>query len=277
MKKILSLTVALLMLFMFSSCKNDENDVETTVLEETGETGEAVEAVANEALTENFTVSEDSVSEEAAKETSSEPSEWTREQVVKAYTDAAKKSDPTAKSDQVIKLLSISVNNGEYEGLFNFITPIMSKLLSNNSKQKDGITGGFTALVPEDAVTAKAYKSGNDTVIEMVMKNQTSGARDNELQGSVGHAITAVGDITFVTNQLKDLGLPLELSEKDTKIYYTKPTVKVRINENGEIVCGTWQYTVEISMNNYKAFGKSVDTTSVIMDNIVTVNGGFNL
>ena len=151
----------------------------------------------------------------------------------------------------------------------------MSKLLANNSTEKDGITGGYKNLSVSDVASAKAYKVGNNIAIEMVMKDQISGAQEDALSGSVGHAITAVGDISVVTQQLTDLGLPLEISEKDTKIYYTKPVVKVLIDKNGEIINGTWSYTVEISLNNYKAFGKTVNTTSVIMDNTITVNGGF--
>ena len=202
-------------------------------------------------------------------------SEWSKEQIVEVYKNAAKKSNSSAKSAQSINLKNISVNNGQYEGLFEFITPIMSKLLANNSTDKDGITGGYINLTSADVAQAKVYKMGNNIAIELVMLEQTSGANDDALSGSVGHAITAVGDIGEVVQQLTDLGLPLEISEKDTKIYYTNPVVKVLINSDGEIVSGTWRYTVEISLNNYKAFGKAVETTSVVMDNIITVNGGF--
>lgn len=151
----------------------------------------------------------------------------------------------------------------------------MSKLLANNSKETAGVTGGYNNLKASDIATAKAYKVGGNTAIEMVMHEQVTGPSDDALSGSVGHAITAVGDIGAVVKQLKDLGIPLELSEKDTKIYYTKPVVKVLINSDDEIIKGTWKYTVEIRMDNYKAFGKDVETTSVIMDNTITVNGGF--
>ena len=109
----------------------------------------------------------------------------------------------------------------------------------------------------------------------MTMKNQISGPKEDALSGSVGHAITAVGDIGSVTNQLKDLGLPLEISDDETKIIFTNPTVKVKIDSNGIIVNGTWQYTVEIRLDNYKVFGKDVETTSIVMLNTLTLNGGF--
>ncbi len=293
-KRVSAIILSLVMLFSLSGCGGDNGEKtpqETTTQSVTQETVE--EKVTGEAVTEETTVTEEKVTEKSeetaetkeettssqkTEETTKKPAlsdEWSKEKIVEAYINAAKKSNASAKSAQKISLKKISVNDGEFEGFFDFIMPIMSKLLANNSKETTGITGGYKNLTASDISTAKAYKVGNNTAIEMVMREQVSGPSDDALSGSVGHAITAVGDIGAVVKQLKDLGIPLELSEKDTKIYYTKPVVKVLINSNGEIVKGTWKYTVEIRMDNYKAFGKDVKTTSVIMDNAITVNGGF--
>lgn len=285
-KVLLSLFLTFALTFLLVSC-DDKKEVDVTSNNTSTKSEEFVsddyqsEAYVELDTTETVLVStahneENSVTIQTATSADiADPSAWSIEQIIEAYKDSAKKSDSKAKSEQSISLKSISVNNGEYEGLFEFITPIMSKLLANNSTEKDGITGGYKNLSVSDVASAKAYKVGNNIAIEMVMKDQISGAQEDALSGSVGHAITAVGDISVVTQQLTDLGLPLEISEKDTKIYYTKPVVKVLIDKNGEIINGTWSYTVEISLNNYKAFGKTVNTTSVIMDNTITVNGGF--
>ncbi len=293
-KRISAIVLLFVMLFAFSGCNGeDEENIsqETTTQNVTQETVE--EKATDEDVTEETTSSDEKVTVEneettitddettssvKKEETAKKPvssDEWTKEKIVETYKNAAKESNASAKSAQKISLKKISVNNGEFEGFFDFIMPIMSKLLANNSKETTGITGGYKNLTASDIATAKAYKVGNNTAIEMVMCEQVSGPSDDALSGSVGHVITAVGDIGAVVKQLKDLGIPLELSEKDTKIYYTKPVVKVLINSDGEIVKGTWKYTVEIRMDNYKAFGKDVDTTSVIMDNAITVNGGF--
>lgn len=294
-KRFAAFILAFVIAFSLSSCKGSEEtdepkEKETTSLAETEEkiTSEgSAEDVTEENETEvsaETTTSEekeDETKDETEKETvlktenSTDVSEWSEKQIAEFYKKAAKKSDSKVKSEQKILMKDISVNNGQFEGFFDFIMPIMSKLLENNSKGFDGITGGYNNLTENDIASAKAYKSGKNTAVEMVMKKQVSGPNDDALGGSVGHAISAVGDIGAVVKQLTDLGLPLELSDKDTKIYYTNPTVKVLINDNGEIIKGTWKYTVEIRMDNYKAFGKAVENTSVIMDNIVTVNGGF--
>lgn len=206
---------------------------------------------------------------------SDDPSLWSKAEIIEFYKAAAKKSDKNIKTQQLITLKDVSINNGQYEGVIDFVMPIMSKLLENNSTEKEGITGGYNNLIETDVKSAKAYKVGKNTAIEMVMVNQTDGAKADLNSGTVGHAISVVGDITVVTDQLNDLGLPIKISEKDTKIYYTNPAVRVIIDENGNIVCGTWGYTVEISLNNYIVAKSPVDSTSVIMDNIITFNGGF--
>lgn len=200
-----------------------------------------------------------------------DPSEWSKERIVDEYKKAAKQSHSTAKSTQSIVLKEISVNNGEHDNVFSFIKPIIAKFIESNSTEKDGITGGFDNLVAKDVHSAKAYKSDKNVVIEMTMVEQTSGAKEDAFSGSVGHAITTVGDISEVVRDLEELGLPLELSEENTKIYYTNPTVNVVIDESGKIISGTWSYTVEIKMNNFKAFGKNVEKASIIMGNTITV------
>ena len=286
-KRLLAISVCLAMAVSFAACQKDEtpDNGDTPVAENTTLFAEDTETTASSVdLTETTTFTE--LSETVTSQTSvtsrhqtttaaASPEQWTKAQIVDVYKKAAAKSDATAKSDQVITLTKISVNNGEHQGVMDFITPIMSKLLSNNSKQTDGITGGFNNLTESDIASAKAYKNGSALVIEMQMHKQTAGINEDAKSGSVGHAITAVGDISVVTKQLKDLGIPLELNENQTKIHYTNPKVKVVIDPNGKIVNGTWQYTVEIRMDNYKAFGKDVKTTSVIMKNVITVNGGF--
>ena len=94
--------------------------------------------------------------------------------------------------------------------------------------------------------------------------------------GTVGHAITTVGDINIVADQFNDLGLPIEISAENTVIRYTNPVVKVLIGPDGKIINGTWSYTVEITLNDYYVGKSPVETTTVVLDNVITVNGGFS-
>lgn len=295
-KKLLVLFLALVMIFTLVGCGKDENTqnpeenstdnvVEDVVEDITDGESDVDETEKSDDNEESTTEKEDTSDESSEEESNSsadeestklsdDPAQWTKEQIVEEYKKAAKASHSDTKTKHEVIIKEISVNNGQFEGFFDFIMSIMSKFLEKNTEDKDGITGGYNNLTADDVQSAKAYKVGDKIAIELVMKEQVSGMKEPANSGSVGHAITTVGDISDVVNQFKDLGLPLELNEKATKIYYTNPTVKVLIDD-GKIVNGTWKYTVEIRMDDYKAFGKDVETTSIVMDNILTVNGGF--
>ena len=288
-KRYLSFIFALIMVVSLTACKGNENNsvtqesttiIDSCVLETVSQNAENTDNAMIETATEQATqptaqatqtVETTAAAQEETTEKLDDPASWSTKRIVQEYKKAAVKSNSTVKSTQRITIEKMSVNDGEYENVMSFIKTIISKFLESNSTEKDGITGGFENLVASDVNSATAYKSGNDTVIEMTMVEQTAGVNEDANSGSVGHAITAVGDIGIVVKDLADRGLPLELSEDETYIYYTNPTVKITINENGEIVSGQWQYTVEICMNNFKAFGQNVNKASIVMLNTITV------
>ncbi|MBR3835939.1 MAG: hypothetical protein IKJ69_04025 [Clostridia bacterium] len=257
-----------------STAADTSEEFTSTVPDDTRDTT-ATSADTSETSSTEQTADTDESSTVAANVTtqsSDNPAEWSTQQIIDAYKKAANKTHSGVKSQHSIKIEKIKVNGDD---LPDVVVSIMKKLLKNNSSDKDGITGGYNHLVVSDVASAEAYKNGSALVIEMTMKNQTAGPNEDANSGSVGHAITTVGDISAVTKQLADLNLPLDLNEKETKIYYTNPTVQVLIGPDGKIVNGTWQYTVDIRLNNYKAFGQDVESTSVVMLNTLTVNGGF--
>ena len=289
-KKYIALVLTVVMVFSLAACGKDKNpdvpqeiitdntnsvsqdltdnnadNTTTSAVDVTDTSGSSVTEPSSVDTSENL-----SVPANAPTKNNNDPSKWSTEQIVEAYKTAAKKTHSSVKSQHRIEMKEVLVNGKE----IGFVVPIMSAFLKSNETDKDGITGGYTNLTAADVASAKAYKNGSATVIEMTMKKQTSGASENANSGSVGHVITGVGDIGAVAKQLEDK-LPLEINYNETKIYYTNPTVKVLIDPNGKIVNGTWQYTVDIRLNNYKAFGQPVDSTSIVMVNTLTLNGGF--
>ena len=291
-KRVLALIFFLLLIFSLSACKGKKNTEDTqesttsfsnTIIEGGTENAFATQSdtvygtsevyvpqssqFANPVTTNPVTQATNPVTTVAYDD----PANWSVARIVEEYKNAATKSNSSAKSTMKITLKDINVNNGEYDKAMSFVKPIIGKFIESSSSESTGITGGFQNLVAQDVSSARAYKSGNNTVIEMTMVEQTSGPKEDANSGSVGHAITAVGDINTVVNDLTEMGLPLELSEQDTKIYYTNPKVMVTINENGEIISGTWSYTVEICMDNMTAFGQKVEKASITMDNTITV------
>ena len=144
-----------------------------------------------------------------------------------------------------------------------------------------GLCGDFLHqnLVASDVYAARAYKSGNYTVIEMILNPQTDGANGNMYSGSVGHAISVVGDIDEVIGQFSGLGMDAVIADENVRLDYTNPRLKVLVDGNGMIVNGTWSYVVNISLKQLqiKAMGLTVDVAQAdaIVDFVVVLNGGF--
>ena len=172
-------------------------------------------------------------------------------------------------------LQDISVNNGQLGGVFSFVTPILSSFLSSSTTEIKGITGEYTLLTAEDVSSAVAYDTAEGTVIEMTLNTQVSTPSQDVTEGSVAHGIYVVGDLLSIMSQLKDKGLPIEISVDKTVITYSEPVIKVLIGSDGKIVKGTWNCNVEISLSDYKFAGSTVDSTRVVLNNKITAGGGF--
>ena len=288
MKKALALLSALTMLISFTACgKNTEKET-TTVPDSTSysQTPEAdiPEKITKTAIPENTDVDTSDVSTDTtdisgeattAVQAAANPSQWTNEEIVDFYKKAAAKSNPTAKSSQVMVLNKLIINNGE--GALGFFTkilePAIRSVVKKNALEFDGITGGFHNLSVNDAKSIKAYKSGEYTVVEMTMKNQTDDIHANEYEGTVGHAITVLGDISRVIAEFPQFDV--DLSNAKIDIHYVNATVKVKINKDGIIEKGTWKYTCDPDISNVKISGINVKTADAEIDYIITVGGGF--
>lgn len=294
--RIIALILIFSLIFAFSSCKT-ENITETTtaVYEETVEniiTEEAsavpVETTADipvETLTEALVTVPETT--EAPTEAVTEPvteattavledvSSWDTQKIADFYKIAAENTGNSVKSEQVVELSDISVNNGVLGGMFSFVTPVLSKFLSSKAAVTDGITGDFNKLTAADVSSSRAQKADSGTVLEFSLHNQSGNAKEGT-DGSVSHAVSVVGDLGSIMLQLKDAGLPIEISVEKTVISYSDASVKVLIGEDGKIVNGMWTCTVEINLSDYSFAGARVDSTRVVLKNTITVNGGFN-
>ncbi len=307
MKKTASFILAFVFLFILSSC-NDKKDVTSTT--ETDETQyyQATESVITEAQTETISaeasLTEATVAYEATTAyevqmteavtqavyttealiteaavtdaVSSDASSWDKEKIVEVYKTAAEKTGTSVKSEQTVGLQDISVNNGQLGGVFSFVTPILSSFLSSSTTVTDGITGEYQLLTSSDVASARAYEGSKGTVIEMTLNTQTNSGDTDTSEGSVAHGIYVVGDLLSVMSQLKDKGLPLDISLENTVITYSEPEIRVLIDSEGKIVNGTWSCVVEISLSNYKFAGSTVDSTVVVLNNKITAGGGFS-
>lgn len=294
MKKTIAILMAVLMLFAFASCKSNTDTDKTTTqpqsehiaveATQSSHTDISTDVDADKSESETTPTSEVVPSTETAVENipaETDPAKWTDEEIVAFYKAAAIRSKTEVKSTQKMTLDEMVVNNGDglLGALVEMITPFFVSALEKNSTEFDGITGGYENLELSDAQSVKAYKSGNYTVIEMTMKEQTDGIHADRYEGTVGHAISVVGDISEVEKELPQFKIGFD--KADINLHYTNPKLKVKINKDGIIEKGTWTYTVKVNVKNLRVdavripLGATVDTAHGSVGYIITVGGGF--
>ncbi len=212
---------------------------------------------------------------ETKKELSANPAEWSKEDIVAVYKNSAAKSHKVVESSQVYAMPKLVVNDGDGAlGFFlKMITPVIASVLEKNAMSYEGITGGYTKMVPNDVQSAKAYKDGDYIVIEMVMVEQTDGIYGDYQGGSVGHAVNVLGNVATAVEQFPAFDIKFE--EADIKIHYTKPTVKVKINKDGVIEKGTWSYDAQIYIRNLKIDSIMINKADAEIIYTITTGGGF--
>ncbi len=297
MKRIIAIILALSMLFAFVACdrNNDDNPTEPSTEDSAVNSGDVEqESSTDEDVSDEELSTEDNSNDENPtdkndkndkndKETETttnkprpaDPAEWSKAEIVEFYKQSAVKTHPTVKSSQTMKLNKLVVNDGD--GALNFfiniMKPVIDTVIKNNATTYNGLTGGFTKLQPSDVQSAKAYKQGNYTIVEMTMVEQTDGIYGDAQEGTVGHAINVLGNVATAVEQFPDFDIKYE--EADIKIHYTNPTVKVKINEKGIVEKGTWSYNAVIAIKSLDISGIMVNKADAELAYVIVVGGGF--
>ena len=297
MKKIIAILLALSLMFVFVACGGNKDETPTTNsntenttedqavnsgdvdVEEpsTDETAEEPSTDENgeEPSTDKADDNKEDESTTVKEEIPADPAKWSKEQIVEYYKQSAIKSHPTATSSQTMELLKLVVNDGD--GALNFflnmIKPAIKTVIKNNAISYNGITGGFKNLQPSDVKSAKAYKQGNYTVVELYMVEQVDGIYGDSQSGTVGHAISVLGNIATAVDQFPQFDV--NYKDADIKVRYANPTVKVKINDKGIIEKGTWSYVADCSFKHLEISGIMIDKAEAEIKYVIVVGGGF--
>ncbi len=295
MKKIIAAISAFLMLISLAACGNENKDEITTAenlgggdIEETEVTNEQ-DVPENENVTEivteivtNLEGETEIVTDVVTKKPSTsnvgtyekkDPSEWTAAEVVNFYKKACNNSTSVISTQTMVMRQGTIKCDGVSEGLLSLADGLIRVVMNNQKTDTAGITGGYKRLTVNDCKTAKAYKDGDYTIVEMTMKDQTDGANGDTFSGTVGHAISVVGGVEMVVDKFKDWNV--EYKDGDIKIHYTEAKVKVRINSDGVIEKGTWSYVTTPEVNGLKIIGLDINNAGCVIDYKVVVGGGF--
>lgn len=272
MKKTLSILLAFALTFAFAACSKKDN---STVVQETRGDINMQEIVVTEMLTDAggevvtekdggaVIVTEIHTEPITEPETlAADPAQWSKEEIIAFYKSSAIKTHPNVTSEQTMTMEKLIVNEGKgfLGGLMKIAEDAIAKALAKNSTTFDGVTGGFNNLVVSDAETIRAYKSGEYTVIEMTMKEQTDGTYGSMYDGTVGHAISVLGNVSTAVAEFPEFDIDFENAK--ISIRYSEPTVKVKINSDGIIEKGTWSYVANVDIENLR-IGNALGTITV--------------
>lgn len=209
------------------------------------------------------------------KDLSDDPANWSKEQIVNFYKQSAAKSHASTQSSQKMEMTKMVVNDGDgaLGGFINLVKPVINSVVAKQELTFEGITGGYNNLVASDVASAKAYKEGNYTVIEMTLVEQTDGLYGDPQEGTVGHGISVLGNVATAVAEFPQFDIKYE--DADIKIHYANPTIKVRINENGIIEKGTWKYDTQIDIKHLQIESVMVDKAEAEIIYTIVVGGGF--
>ncbi|MBO5935528.1 MAG: hypothetical protein J6Q94_08580 [Clostridia bacterium] len=280
MKKYIAILVTVFLLSSITACnkKDDKPATENTTVNTITDTNIQESVSFTSAITPDINTTTTAANETITltDNNKNDASLMSASEIVDLYKKAASKSDSSIKSVQNISLNDIKINDGTgmANSVIKMIKPIISTVVSGNSTEFDGITGGYTQLSVNDVQEASASANGDNIVVELKMKDQTDKGQMAEADGSVGHAIFVIGDLSTVMGQLSDSGLPVEIQNENISATYVDAVVNVTIDEDGNIINGTWKYIVTIGLENFKVAGSTVDRTEVTIENIITYNGG---
>lgn len=212
--------------------------------------------------------------DEPQRELPQNPAEWTKAEIVNYYKMAANKSTGV-KSIQKMTMdngMNVQINNSALEFMIGLAEPVIKAALKANSTEFDGITGGYNDLVPSDIKSAKAYKEGNYTIIEMVPVEQIDDAYGDTFKGTTGHAISVVGNIAVVADNFPNWNV--NFKDAFIELKYINPQLKVKINDKGVIEKGTWSYVVGVTVRNLQIEKVIINATTDI-NYVITTGGGF--
>ena len=289
MKKTVAILLVFALAFAFAACskkdavtvtqatRGDINMQEVIVTEAlTDANGEVVTEQGGEAVIVTEIHTEPITEPESL---AADPAQWSKEEIIAYYKSSALKTNDGATSTQTMTLERMIVNDGKglLGGVMKLADEAIAKALQKNSMSYGGITGGFNNLVVTDAESLKAYKSGEYTVIEMKMKEQTDGTYGSPFEGTVGHAISVLGNVSTAVAEFPDFDIDFENAK--ISVRYSDPVVKVKINKDGIIEKGTWSYTANIDIENLKIGAKigsiTIKTADAAIFYEIKVGGGF--
>lgn len=266
--KLISTLILIIFLFSITGCSDKKQDnIEVTTTQYISEltTNYTTETTTNYQIIEHTTI------ETTTQQNTQEILTETR--LIELYKNAAVKSHSSAKSVQKITMKDFYIDNGgAINSIMKMFLPVISKVVENNSTEFDGITGGYSELSINDITSVSYTQNGDEINIIINLKEQTNNGTSEINSGTVGHAISVIGDLSSVFNQLKDSGIPISVENDNIVMTYKNAQIDVTINNDGKIIEGVWSYDVTLDLNNFTVAGTVVPKASIVINNEISIN-----
>ena len=276
MKRILALIMVLAMVFAFAACKGKDDGATTTDPSSAGgeviDNGDGSTVPADASAADSTDVSNDAseVSTDASGKPVEAPSQAAGSQggsqggktpaaaktvaeIVADYVKARKATKPAPAGKQTMVL----GNNGKITGdgatgsLFKVASPIINKVLQNNSTTTDYVPASSHAnLKASDVKSAKAIVSADGKYTDYIIyvKDQTDGPNGDSHNG--GPVARGVGTLGSIDEALNQLGAEFKSGKENVKLTYTNAYIFARVdNSTGKIINGTYHYLVKINIS----------------------------
>ena len=272
MKRILALIMVLAMVFAFAACKGKDDGATTTDPSSAGgeviDNGDGSTVPADASAADSTDVSGDA-STEPATTPDGKPVDTTKAngnqggktpaaaktvaEIVADYVKARKATKPAPAGKQTMVL----GNNGKITGdgatgsLLKVASPIINKVLQNNSTTTDYVpASSHSDLKASDVKSAKAIVSADGKYTDYIIyvKDQTDGPNGDSHNG--GPVARGVGTLGSIDEALNQLGAEFKSGKENVKLTYTNAYIKARVdNSTGKIINGTYHYLVKISIS----------------------------
>lgn len=272
MKRILALIMVLAMVFAFAACKGKDDGATTTDPSSAGgeviDNGDGSTVPADASAADSTDVSGDA-STEPATTPDGKPVDTTKAngnqggktpaaaktvaEIVADYVKARKATKPAPAGKQTMVL----GNNGKITGdgatgsLLKVASPIINKVLQNNSTTTDYVPASSHAdLKASDVKSAKAIVSADGKYTDYIIyvKDQTDGPNGDSHNG--GPVARGVGTLGSIDEALNQLGAEFKSGKENVKLTYTNAYIFARVdNSTGKIINGTYHYLVKISIS----------------------------
>ena len=272
MKRILALIMVLAMVFAFAACKGKDDGATTTDPSSAGgeviDNGDGSTVPADASAADSTDVSGDA-STEPATTPDGKPVDTTKAngnqggktpaaaktvaEIVADYVKARKATKPAPAGKQTMVL----GNNGKITGdgatgsLFKVASPIINKVLQNNSTTTDYVpASSHSDLKASDVKSAKAIVSADGKYTDYIIyvKDQTDGPNGDSHNG--GPVARGVGTLGSIDEALNQLGAEFKSGKENVKLTYTNAYIFARVdNSTGKIINGTYHYLVKINIS----------------------------